>query len=249
MNKITKTAIRSAIILLVSYTTIGTAKAVDFDVGVGVSKYNKGENGLWYLEPFPSDMKMIAPAIDLGVTQNIFDQDNWGLDVRLGFVYLGSIKTHALVPSYKTNTRTGQFIGVDFKGADMKDPCYGECTNMSTFNGSGSDRGVSLVLAPYIKSGDWKYSVFAGIYKHKSTWSEDIKDINESATSEDYDAVVEYDQGWRTGRVAGFSVTKDNITVRYQYFDLPRTRLDGNGRDAYPPAFGSAHLLTIGFKF
>lgn len=249
MNNKNSSKINIAFVALaLSMGVIENANALEFDVGVGVNKYMKGENGLWYVEPFPYDMKMVSPALDIGVTQNILDRGNWGLDVRAGLVYLGSIHTTAKVPSYKTNTRTGSFIGPDFKGADLKNPCFGECTHMSTFDGSGSDRGITLVLAPYVKSGDWKYSIFGGLYQHKTTWSENIKDLNDSSTGEDYNLNVEYDQGWRAGRVYGVSVSRKNITVRYQFFDLPRIRVS-NDRDAFPPAFGAAHLLTIGFKF
>lgn len=219
----------------------------EFDIDLGVTKFRSSE-GLWYVSTFEHELKLTSPSGSVGVTFNLIDGENYGLDIRGAFVYFGSAHTHALVPSFKTNVREGGFVGNDFKGA-VPDPCYGECTHMSTFTGTGSDRGVALTLEPYWRHAGAKYSFIIGPVYHKSTWNVDVLGLNASANDPDYNAHVEYKVGWRPGATIGVSYKKGNIVIRYQWFYLPPKRHDEQGIDTYPPAWTSLHMFSIGIRF
>jgi hypothetical protein len=219
------------------------SNAANFDANVGISRYMHADDGFWYLSMFDHSLKLTAPAVDIGVSGNVVDYGNSGLDWRVGAVYLGSAKSNAAIPSPFSNTKQGKFVGQDFIGAHPKTPCHGKCTKMSQFDGSGHEFGVTIAAQPYYKYNDYKISGIAGVFIHKSTWSENVKDLyNPDETK--YSTVVETDKKFRFGTVLGASVTKNDFVFKYQYLFMPP-----NNTGLYPPIWRGAHVVSVGYQF
>lgn len=226
-----------------------SAQAVEFDVGLGMSHFVDNVNGLWYVEPFDHSMKMNSLSAELGVTENVWQQRNFGLDLRQAYVYLGEIHTHAMVPTVMSNTRQGAFVGPDFKGAATSNPCYGTCTNMSTFDGAGHDQGLSLTAQPYYIYKDYKFSLIGGAFAHLDQWSENVSNLIGSVSGSPYNLHVENHQGISVGETAGFAIRKGNMTIKYQFYRTPFHAATPSGQDAMPPAWHAIHNVSINWSF
>lgn len=223
------------------------ASAVEIDVNVGVGKFINSSPVLWQTMGFESDMKMIAPSGEIGLTENLWESDSgkFGLNARQSFVYLGSVHTKGPTPSRHTKAKQGAFIGMDFLGGNGE--CQdGPCTDMSAFDGSGHSKGITLQLEPYYTVNGYKIGINGGAYINRSTWSVNVKHLDDpNGTGGFVDVTVEsQQQKWNVGKVLGVSVSKGDFTLRYQYFSIP-----AKGPDEYPAAWQGAHMLSIGYTF
>jgi hypothetical protein len=221
-----------------------TTMAVDYDANIGIAKYTGYVDGLWWDSAFSHHVKPVATGIDIGVTENVWQKGHWGIDLREGLIYLGQSHVTAQIPTRKTNTTSGKWVGPDFVGANPANPCSGACTNMSTFTGSGHELGGTLELMPYYITRGIKFSLIGGVFVHRTTFKEDVIGIDAPSGNGFYNTSVATKTGLRFGEIVGLSAQKGNIVIRYQYFKTP-----GNFAGDYPPPWHGIHLVTIGWRF
>jgi opacity protein-like surface antigen len=219
---------------------------VHAEIGIGGSAYANGPDGLWYQDGFEHKLDLTAPAVRAGLTGPLYERGNWGIDWHIDYVWLGTVHTNAEVPSAKTNTSQGKWVGADFIGANTSNPCNGPCTNLSDFIGSGHDMGVSMTLEPHYTYRGWTLGVEAGPYFHRSTWSEDVTDWYASATSAPANIHVAWRPVWSVGAVVGASVSYRNFGLSYQYYLNKQT---GSASNPYNPIWTGAHVLMATYRF
>lgn len=90
-----KVSLRSRIV----QETTRVLKTARPEVGVGVSYFEKQEDGNWYQEPFPYDLDMTSGSASIGAVFKISERDF----VRLGYAYLGKVKSEAIATASDEN--------------------------------------------------------------------------------------------------------------------------------------------------
>lgn len=209
-----------------------TASAIDYEAGIGFSHYLKKPDGYWYQDGFPHDMKMTTPAVQVGITDDLWQGDNFGIGYHADIVWLGTVHTKALaVPNdFNYNTTT--------KG------CNGPCLPLATYTGSGHDQGVMLTLEPHYDYKGWRLAFEGGPYLHRPTWSEVVTGVQYTAESAPVTVHSENITKWTLGYVAGTSIGYKNFTLSYQYFSN-----DGVKGDPASTIWKGTHLFSVKYKF
>ena len=233
-------------LLAPSLATAVNLSDVEFDAALGMSNYSENTDGLWWDGAFEHEKKTSSPAFELGATLNLIDRDSYGLDVRGELVYFGNTSIHALIPTHETNTTQGHWSsdGNDFVGANPSNPCYGVCTNMSTFDGHGNSKGVAIEVAPYYIYKEYKISLLAGYYWHKDEWVENVTHLDGVVPGTFMDGSVQSTAKTTRDWVVGAQVKRGNFTVRYEYFNAKP--LYG---DPYRKAWTGVQMITMGWTF
>lgn len=216
------------------------------EAGLGGAAYQHGPDGLWYQDGFQHTLDLAAPAVEVGLTGDIFQHGEWGVSWHLDWAWLGTIHTDAMVPSANTNTTSGKWVGPDLIGVNQADPCSGPCRNLSRFIGSGHDQGFMLTIEPHYDFRGWRFGVEAGPYLHRSTWSEDVVNWVPVAGAAPRNIHVEYKPEWLVGYVVGASVSRGNFSVAYQYF---QNRTKGSMSNPYPAIWQGTHVLMAKYRF
>ncbi|MEX3961014.1 hypothetical protein AB4Y42_02170 [Paraburkholderia sp. EG286B] len=216
------------------------------EAGIGGSAYQHGPNGLWYQDGFDHRLDLTAPSVKFGVTGNIWQRGPWGIDYHVDYYWLGTIHTDAKVPSAKTNTTSGQWIGPDLVGVNAADPCSGPCNNLSDFMGSGHDMGFALTLEPHYTWNGITFGVDAGPYIHRSTWSEDVANWYANADAQPIDNHVKWRPVWALGWTVGASIIYRNFAIEYAYF---RNQGNATNSNPYNPIWKSTHVLMGTYRY
>jgi hypothetical protein len=232
------------------FFSFGNARAdaitdyVHLEVGVGGSAYQRGPDGRWVQDGFQNKLDLTAPAFEVGFTGDAYQAAKWGVSWHLGWVWLGSVRTDAMVPSANTNTTSGRWIGPDLVGVNKNDPCSGPCNNLSRFKGSGHNQGFALTIEPHYDAAGWRFGVEVGPYLYRSTWSEDVTGWVSAPGAAPTSLHVENDPKWTLGAVVGASVSRKNLTVSYRYY-INKARPS----DPTPPVWNGTHTLMVKYRF
>lgn len=200
------------------------------EAGIGGSAYKKAPDGYWYQDGFSHDLKLTAPAIEVGLTGNLYQSTHLGLDWHLDWAWLGTVHTDALAVPDDANYNAAT------KG------CNGPCLPLARFQGSGHDAGVFFSLEPHIDYGGWRFGIEAGPYLHRVTWSEDVTD-DRRWSNVPIALHAAYSSGWTLGYMYGASVAYKHLSVVYQYFDSR-----GKAGDPYRPVWTGTHMLLLKYR-
>lgn len=104
-----------------------TAKADQWTVLGGVSKFQVHDDGVWYQEAFPYNFKLTPPSVGLR-----YDSDGW----TVGYMNLGKVTSYA-----KAVALDGRYPGDGGYNSATKS-CNGECWPLSTWYGKGDVQGI-----------------------------------------------------------------------------------------------------------
>jgi hypothetical protein len=218
------------LILLLLLST--TSFAQTLEAGVGVSRYLDGMDGWWYQQPFPHQLHLAAPAVEIGLTGSAFtlgaDDVAWHLD----WAYLGSVHTKALAVTSDANynPHTHQ--------------CYKPCWPLAEFDGSGHSHGIVGTLEPLWTVGEYQIGVELGVYYHRSTWAVNVYGWVPSQFAAPSNIFVGASTKWLIGGVTGLTVHRNGYYVKYQFM-----RDNGVPGDPYSPAWHANHTFIFGKQF
>jgi hypothetical protein len=205
-----------------------------FEAGIGAAAYQRGPDGLWVQDGFEHKLHLTAPAIEVGLTGDLYQATHWGLSWHADWAWLGTIKSQSLATPSDAN------YNVTTKG------CNGPCWPLANYNGTGHDQGFMLTLEPHYDYAGWRFGVEAGPYIHRSSWAEDVTGWVSSPTATPTNLHVRNRAQWRVGEVFGASVGYRNLTIAYQFF---RNSTPVSSSDPYPPIWRSTHLLVMKYRY
>lgn len=204
-----------------------TAHAWNFEVGAGVAQYVPMPNGFWYQKGLPYELKLTAPALQVGVAVPLFEH----LDMHLDYVYLGQARSDA--------------IGTTDDNYDLvKQACIGPCTKKSRFIGHGDVHGFKLSLEPHFMWRGIRFGVEAGIFAYKPSWHITMIDqlaVNDYRVDQVYD--MSHNARIQTSPMFGASIGYRNVELSYQWF---KTRARGDQWDAL---YRATHVVQVRYRF
>lgn len=206
---------------------------LQFEAGVGGAAYQHGANGLWYQDGFQHRLDLTAPAIEVGLTGDIYQASHWGISWHADWAWLGTIHTQAMAtPSddnYNAKTKS----------------CNGKCWPLANYLGSGHDQGFLVTIEPHYDVGGWRFGVEAGPYLHKSTWSVDVANWVSSPTATPINLHVENWHRWTLGAVVGASIEYKRFALQYLYF---MNGAPSSNANPYPPIWRGTHVLMAKYR-
>lgn len=202
-----------------------------YEAGIGGSAYNRGSDGLWVQDGFQHKLDLTAPAVEGGLTGDLYSAAKWGVAWHLDYAWLGSIHTQGLaVPDANYNLVTKR--------------CVGTCLPFADFVGSGHDQGFLATVEPHYDIGEWRFGVEGGPYFHRSAWVVDatgqVNFVGQAPGSSHFVS----QSGWHMGYVAGVSAEYKRFSLRYQFFN--------NGAKAGDPApaiWRNTHVILLSYRF
>lgn len=197
---------RRTLVFLSLLICAGAAQAVDFEVGAGAAHYVPRGNMMWYQDGFPHTLDLNAPAIEAGLVGNVLERGRFGLDWRVTYVYLGTVRSDAIATD-------------DANYDKVVRGCHGRCTLQNRFHGSGRSQGVKLTLTPTYTWNGWKIGLEAGAFVHQNRWNVAI-DFRPYYAS--YNTTFSYDlhteRKWTVAPVVGLSVGRGPFSVAATYY-------------------------------
>jgi hypothetical protein len=204
---------------------------ISLEGAIGGAAYQHSANGVWWQDGFEHRFDLTAPAIEGGLTGDIYQAQHWGVSWHADFAWLGTVHTQAMATPSDAN------YNPTTKG------CNGACLPLADFLGSGHDMGFLFTLEPHLDYGGWRFGIEAGPYLHHVTWSEDV--LNDQRwSSTPINLHVAYSSGWNLGYVVGASVGYKKFSLAYQYF-----RNQGKNSDPYPPAWTGTHMISLRYRY
>lgn len=226
---------KAAIAVMLALASVG-AHAQDwfqFEAGIGGSAYNKGQDGLWYQAGFEHKLQLTAPAVEVGITGDLYAARNWGIAYHADYAWLGTIHTDA------------QAVPLDANYNAQTKGCNGPCLPLARYRGTGHEAGFALTLEPYYKVGAWRWAVEAGPFIHRTVWADDVTNIYYSHTqTTPISMQLVSSDGWRVGAVVGASVGYGNLTLAYQHFFTK-----ASNSNAAPAIWHGVDTLLVKYRY
>lgn len=204
------------------------------EAGLGAAAYSRGPDGLWIQDGFEHKLHLTAPAVEVGLTGDLYQARHWGLSWHVDWVWLGTIKSQGLATPSDANYNP------------VTKGCNGPCWPLANYMGSGHDQGFLLTLEPHLDYGRWRFGIEAGPYVYRSTWTEDVTGWVSSPNAAPVNQHVMNRAQWRLGSVFGASVGYGNLSLGYQFF---RNCTPVSRDNPFPPIWRSTHLLMARYRF
>ncbi|MBB5444663.1 MULTISPECIES: hypothetical protein [unclassified Paraburkholderia] len=201
-----------------------------FEAGIGGSAYAQAADGLWLQEGFPHTVKLTAPAIEAGITGDLYQTSHWGIAYHVDYAWLGAIHSDGHATSdanYNLATKTERVA-----------------MPLANFSGSGHDMGFLATIEPHYDYAGWRFGIEGGPYFHKPTWTVDATNQVNYIGQAPYHTHFVDDEGWHLGYVLGASVAYKRFSLRYQYF--------ANGSktgNPIPVIWTHTHVVTANYAF
>ena len=205
--------------------------AVEIETAIGISHYTDRGDGYWYQDAFQHELKLTAPTFEIGVTQNVYQQGNSGLDLHADWIWLGTIHTQAWA--------TG-----DSNYNLQKKGCNGACWPLADFLGSGHDQGFKFSPEAFYDIGEWRFGTQIGAFIHKPLWSEHVVNWISSPTAVPQTINVKNSNVWQIDPFLELSVGKGNYKVSAQYLINQE-----HENDPWGAIWHRTYVVSIGYKF
>lgn len=198
------------------------AYAWQFEAGVGESYFPDSGNGVYYEDGpnYPHTLNLHSPAFEFGITGDIASSFGWHADL----VYLGSVKTDAVVNSNDANY------------SPATGGCNGPCAPTENMHGSGTITGIALTGEVHHDYGGFRLAAEAGPFVFIPQWQ---VTISNPLGSYNY----KYASNVQIGAVLGASLARGPLSVGFQYF-FDRTR-----GSPVPGIWTGTYLLIAKYKF
>jgi hypothetical protein len=201
------------------------ALATDFGIGVGYSKYNQNEDGIWYQEPYRHDIQTKDMSLTLEVRYSVRDY----LDLKFGYSHLGDIKSDALA------------AGDDKFYDPVRHACVGKCWDKpSRWIGSGNVQGFYLLASPKYKH----IFLDVGYWAYQANFDMVIPDWHAGEFDAPKYVSVSSNNKWQTGMVLGAGVEYKNFTFGVRQYKA------ASSDDVFPPIYkGNTTNAYLMYRF
>lgn len=135
------------LLLIAALLITSSANAIDFEIGIGQTDYQRSPNGIWWQNGFDHSFDLRANSINLGVSDYVTESIKW----RVGYTHLGTVSSWALaVPDAQYNMVNG---------------CHSpSLCELDQYIGKGSIEGIYLTMSPEMKIGSVKLFMDAGLW-------------------------------------------------------------------------------------
>ncbi|MEX3914902.1 hypothetical protein AB4Y43_01460 [Paraburkholderia sp. BR10872] len=224
------TAVAGAALVL----AIQNASAQSFfeiEAGAGATYYTLTE-GKWFQDgALDNHVVSHAPALMIGLTGNVIDRANWGVDWHADLNYFGGVSAscQCTISDADYNPSTHQVR----KGATTE-----------SYYGSGHAMGVSLMLEPYLKYGGWKFGAAAGVLGYRKTWVENVSGwAGNFGDPRPVPVHLESAHGISFAPAVGLDVSYERFTFSYRYYFTSRN--EGNT----PPLWDDVQTMMVTYRF
>lgn len=202
--------ILAAILLFAS-----AAQAVDFEISVGQTTYDKSGNGQWYQEGLDYKFDLQANSIGFSFTDYLTDGLRW----RAGYINLGKLSSVAIATT-----------DANFSGSG----CIGQCAEKSVFVGHGKVEGIYLTVAPEIRVGKTKLFAEVGAWGYiphfnmtvYSNNPPDCVNSNANCARKVWDRTT--DEHMQFGAVIGFGIEYDDMQIIVTSYGTQVSQVNGD---------------------
>ena len=210
----------------------GNASAeVHFELGVGVTNYRTGPDGLWYQQGQGPHLDLRSPMISAGLTGPIYSRSSWGVDWHVNYVNLGHSSVQCLCTPRDENYSTSTHQKLNLY--DIPD---------ANFQGNGNAQGIALTVEPYVMRGGWRFGLEAGPFIHRNSFDEVISNWTLSRDNEPQTLKVSTTRRVSIGSMVGASVGRGNFRVSYKHYFMPQ-------RGEYPALWKGADVIELKYVF
>lgn len=223
---------RNLIILVAIFFSM-PSQALDFEMGGGITRFKRAQNGTWYQEAFYHELELESHYWSVGVSHKFPGYPR----MRLEFVNLGTASADAYaVPNdynYSTNTNT----------------CNVKCLPLAHYMSKGDVRGVAITAAPEWNLGSYKLYLEGGIYIFRPRYWATVTNVHYgSAEGEIWSTspatvTIRHDADIQSSWVVGAGVSYKNVDLTLRIFDV------GANDDDVPAVYRGASTLGLRFKF
>lgn len=216
-----RTPLRSRIV----QETVNILKTARPEVGVGMSYFEKQEDGNWYQEPFPYDLDMTSISGSIGAVFKISERDF----VRLGFNYLGKVQSEAIATASDENY------------AECKHDTS-KCWPLSHWYGKGHTKQFYLTYDRYYRLLGVVVVVEGGVVMNKVDWQVEVPDWLPTRDATPIPIVAKHKAIWQPSGTLGVGV---QLNDRYRV--MLNVNWAPSGNDSYYSVAkgGSLTVLVI----
>ncbi|MCK4121362.1 hypothetical protein HFK83_03120 [Ralstonia pseudosolanacearum] len=209
----------------------GAQAEVHFELGVGVTKYRTGPDGLWYQQGQAPYLDLRSPMVSAGLTGPIYSRGSWGIDWHANYVNLGHSSVQCLCTPRDENYSTASHQKLN--AYDVPD---------ANFQGNGNAQGVALTVEPYIVRSGWRFGLEAGPFIHRNAFDEVIGNWKVDPNAAPQTLTVSTSRRLSIGSVVGVSVGRGNFRVSYKHYFMPQ-------RGEYPALWKGADVIELKYVF
>ncbi len=179
------------------------AGALDGEVSVGATVFQKQPDGVWYQSPFPHSLHMASASGAIGVADYLTENVRF----HFGYRYLGHVSSEALAVA-------DDAVYAKY-GADASKHLV-----LGTWVGYGSVNMIYATLAPEYRYGAWRFAVELGGTVYRPTWTERIYNYQAHSGDPLTSFTVVHDPKLLTGYTVGVSVGYKNVECALSVYDI-----------------------------
>lgn len=222
--------IKSQVIILIGLAVVCLlfaipVHALEFDIGIGQTKANHPNNGIWYQEEFEHSFDLKSVSYHAGIRFAATDN----LDVIGGYKHLGDFSSNAQASASDPNYARYQ--------AGLED-----IWPLSTWKGENTVKGFYAGLEYSYKS----FFVKAGGYQHKNKFSITVPDWRRrenGSYGEPQYLKKHADDSSKLGWFLGVGVKYGKFSLGYEILEVKGDKV------MQPISMGRAHNVSIGYTF
>ena len=203
---------------LAAYMVAVPVHAVDFEIGTGVTQYEKQPNGVWYQNGFPSDMDMTGTAISIGVSKQY-----GSLRYRIEYLSLGQVMSNA-------NATTDQNYSPHYVST-----CGSTC-EVNKFQGWGDVWGTVFSVSRPVHAFGLPLYAEGGLWAYVPKWRVEVYSL---PPNPELIASVKHDPKLEIGPMLGFGIRYSGVDVGVRYLYA-----EANG-DQWPAIYKGAYTLMV----
>ena len=189
------------------------AFAVSPEFGIGMTRFGKQVDGVWYQQPYPHTLDLRSTSWKVGLT------GKHGWRWHAGYEHLGKYDSYALA-----------------KGSDHA-YLHGRQYPLSTWIGNGEAGGLYVSAGPEYKSGSYTLHPTIGAYWYRASWTMHIPNWVGCAWHDEHNCpllpprplTVHGLNKTYLGGMLGLSLARENVSL-----DLTARQIQTHG-DPYPP--------------
>lgn len=203
-----------------------------WEVGGGIAIAQAQHDGIWYQKPFPHQLTLTTPAIEIGTRTSL--SAHWAVNTRA--YWLGRNESYALAVSdldYSPTSPTG---------------CVMHCPKPSTYYGRGSVGGLSAMLE-WHTAGAWQWGFAVGPVVYRESWTVDSPDWYPSQNGEPLGPVTPVHISATKWEIRPRGVLRLTHNDWYASLTYGRDGADLDPQRYFPPVWKSHVVLMIGQSF
>lgn len=203
---------------LAAYMAVIPAHALEFEIGTGVTQYEKQPNGVWYQNGFPSDIDLTGTTISIGVSHQV-----GSLRYRIEYLSLGQAMSNAIATT--DQNYSPKYVAT----------CGSECEVLK-FHGLGDVWGMVLSVSRPVHAFGLPLYAEGGLWAYVPKWRVEVYTLPPNPVQV---ASVKHEPKMEIGPMLGFGIRHSGVDIGLRYLYA-----EANG-DEWPAIYKGAYTLMF----